>query len=80
MIGRMGLLAAVMLVLGACAGFEKGDVVRSSADEIRIKIGYDAANRGVDTARQAAEHCADSERTAKWLGHDKDGNLLYRCK
>ena len=33
-----------------------------------------------DQARQAAEHCAESKRAAKWLGHDKDGNLIYRCE
>ncbi len=80
MIGRAGLIVAGLLVLGACAEYEKGDVVRSSSDEIRIRIGYDAANQGVDTQRQAADHCADSKRKAKWLGHDKDGNLLYRCE
>ncbi len=80
MIGRAGLMGAMVLMLGACAGYQKGDVVRRGPDEIRIKIGYDAANQGVDTARQAAEHCAETKRTAKWLGHDKDGNLIYRCE
>ncbi|MDP6175895.1 MAG: hypothetical protein QGF09_17175 [Rhodospirillales bacterium] len=80
MTGRAGLLVVVALILGACADYEKGDVVRSSSHEIRIKIGYDAANQGFDTDRQAAEHCEDSDRKAKWMGHDKDGNLLYRCQ
>ncbi|NQV54983.1 MAG: hypothetical protein HQ503_03920 [Rhodospirillales bacterium] len=66
--------------LGACSFYEKGEVVESSDKEIRIQIGYDAANRGVDTARQATEHCDDEDLKAVWYGHDKDGNLVYRCE
>ena len=54
--------------------------MQSSDAEIRIAIGYDAANEGVDTFRQATEHCADEDHIAVWYGHDNDGHLVYRCE
>ena len=69
-----------MVALGACSSFKKGKVVQSSDREIRIAISYDAANQGVDTFRQASEHCADDDHVAVWYGHDKDGHLVYRCE
>ena len=76
------LLATAALVLGACSGYKKGEVVQNSGREIRIAMGYNAANEGVDTFRQAAEHCADEveDLVAIWYGHDKEGNLVYRCE
>ena len=73
-------LVATMLLLGACSSFKKGDVVQSSDEEIRIAIGYDAANEGVDSFRQATEHCTDEDHIVVWYGHDKDGHLVYRCE
>ncbi len=73
-------LVAATLLLGACSSFKKGDVVQSSDEEIRIAIGYDAANEGVDSFRQATENCADEDHIAVWYGHDKDGHLVYRCE
>ena len=74
------IFAFVAVALGACSSYEKGEVTQSSDREIRIAIEYDEANRNVDTARQAAEHCADNEQDAIWYGHDKDGNLVHRCE
>ena len=73
-------LAIAMVALGACSSYKKGEVVQSSDREIRIAISYDAANQGVDTFRQASEHCADDDHVAVWYGHDKDGHLVYRCE
>lgn len=77
---RVSMMALALLALGACSSYKKGDVVRETDDEIRIKIGYNAVNEGVDVHRQAAEHCADSDRKAVWYAHDKDGNLLFKCE
>jgi hypothetical protein len=73
-------LVAATLLLGACSSCKKGEVMQSSDAEIRIAIGYDAANEGVDTFRQATEHCADEDHIAVWYGHDNDGHLVYRCE
>ena len=56
--------------------------MQNSEREIRIAIGYNAANQGVDTFGQAAKHCADEfkDHLAIWYGHDKEGNLVYRCE
>ena len=39
-----------------------------------------AAVKGVDSRRQASEHCAESGKGAVWYGHDRDGNMHYRCE
>lgn len=76
---RFGPLLPAVFVLAACSAYEKGEVVDERADEIRIRIDYDAANQGVEPARQAGEHCGETERKAIWYGHDANGNLIYRC-
>ena len=68
------------LALAACSSYEKGDVTYSNDKEIRIKIGYNAANVGFDPGRQAAEHCEDEDLKAVWYGHDAQRNLIYRCE
>ena len=73
-------LALAALLLGACSSFKRGEVVQSSDKEIRIAISQNAANEGVDSFRQASEHCADKDHVAVWYGHDKDGHLVYRCE
>ena len=73
-------LGLTAFLLGACSSFKKGEVVQSSNKEIRIAISHDAANEGVDSFRQASEHCADEDHVAVWYGHDKDGHLVYRCE
>ena len=53
---RLATIAAALFVFGACSAYEKGEVVKSSPDEIKIGIGHDAAVKGVDSRRQASEH------------------------
>ena len=77
---RLATITGVLLVLGACSAYEKGEVVKSSPQEIKIGIAYDAAVDGVDSRRQATEHCAESSKGAVWCGHDRDGNMHYRCE
>jgi hypothetical protein len=45
---------------------DDGDVVQESADDITIKIGYDAAVKGQHPERLAAEHCAENGKRAIW--------------
>ena len=80
MMKRLVTIAAVLFVFGACSTYEKGEVVDSSENEIKIGIGYDAAVKGVDSRRQASEHCARTGKGAVWYGHDRDGNMHYRCE
>jgi len=78
---RFVLLFACLLATGcASPDYQKGDEVDSSPDGIRIGIGYDAAIKGVRTRAQAAEHCAGHGKKAVWYGHDRDGNMEYRCE
>ena len=77
---RLATFAAALFMLGACSAYEKGEVVRRTPEEIKISIGYDAAVEGVDSHRQASEHCAESGKEAVWYGHDRDGNMHYRCE
>jgi hypothetical protein len=77
---RLATFAAALFMLGACSAYEKGEVVQSTPEEIKISIGYDAAVEGVDSHRQASEHCAESGKEAVWYGHDRDGNMHYRCE
>ena len=77
---RVALIAAALFALGACSTYEKGEVVNSSPDEINIRVGYDAAVKEVNTRKQAAEHCAKTGRNAVWYGHDRDGNMHYKCE
>ena len=74
------LTAAVLLALGACADYPQGEVADSSPREIKIAIDYEAAVNGFDTLRQASEHCQESAKTAVWYGHDRDGNMHYKCE
>jgi len=77
---RLATLAAALLILSACSAYEKSEVVQSNPQEIKMGIGYDAAVKGVDSRRQASEHCAESGKGAVWYGHDRDGNMHYRCE
>ena len=27
----------------------------------------------------ADEHCEDEDKKAVWIGHDRDGNMHYKC-
>ena len=76
----ISIFLATLLVLSACSSYKKGEVVSSDDDEIRIQIGYDAAQNNVNTRRQAAEHCEDNDKQAVWYAHDAKGNLLYKCE
>ena len=70
-----------MVVLsGLLAGCSGAQTVDKDADGIRFKLGYDAAVEGVDTREMAAEHCAGYDKKAIWYGHDRDGNMLYKCE
>ena len=75
---RMVTVLALSLLLAACAG--DGDVVRESDSDVTIRIGYDAAVKGLHPERLAAKHCAAYGKAAVWYGHDRDGNLRYKCE
>jgi hypothetical protein len=77
-----GLVAACALLAGACSalGLDGADVVRDSPKEISIEVGYDAAVEGVDARAKAASHCGDYGKNAVWYGHDRDGNLHFKCE
>jgi hypothetical protein len=78
-----GILVVLPCALvAACSVFSGGEAqtVDKDADGIRFKVGYDAAVEGVDTRTMAAEHCAGHEKKAVWYGHDRDGNMLYKCE
>ena len=77
---RFALPLAALLALGACASYEKGEVADSGPGHIKIAVGYDAAVKGVDSRRQAAEFCAENDKRAIWYGHDRDGNLQFKCE
>ena len=79
---RVIAIAALCLLIGACSLFrDDGDVVQDSETGIRISIGYDAAVRDQHPERLAAEHCAgEGGKAAVWYGHDRDGNLHYKCE
>ena len=77
---HLATFAAALLTLGACSAYKKGGVVQSNPQEIKMGIGYDAAVKGVYSRRQASEHCAESGKGAVWYGHDRDGNMHYRCE
>jgi hypothetical protein len=77
---RLATFAAALFMLGACSAYEKGEVVQSTPEEIKISIGYDAAVEGVDSHRQASELYAESGKEAVWYGHDRDGNMHYQCE
>ncbi len=77
---RIAWPALAFLVLGACASYEKGEVADSSPGRIKIAVDYDAAVRGVDARRQAAEFCSGVDKKAVWYGHDRDGNLQFKCE
>ena len=74
---RLTLLLALALYLAACA--DHGEVVDSNENEIKLKIGYDAAVNNVTTKLAADEHCEDEGKKAVWIGHDRDGNMHYKC-
>ncbi len=74
------LLVAALAAACSTPGPGEGDVVDRDTERVVIGIGYGAANEGVDTRIQAAEHCAETDRKAVWYGHDKDGNMVYRCE
>jgi hypothetical protein len=59
---------------------DDGDVVQESADDIKIKIGYDGAIKDQHPERLAAEHCAEGGKRAIWYGHDRDRNLHFKCE
>ena len=48
---RLVTMTATLFVLGACSAYEKGEVIQSSPEAIKIGIGYDAAVKGVDSRR-----------------------------
>ncbi|MDP6786292.1 MAG: hypothetical protein QF830_02730 [Rhodospirillales bacterium] len=77
---RLATITAVLFVLAACSSYEKGEVVESNPREIKIGVALDAAVNGVDSRRQASEHCAESGKGAVWYGHDRDGTMHYRCE
>ena len=74
---RLTILLAVALYLAACA--DHGEVVEYNENEIKIKIGYDAAVNNVTTKPAADEHCEDEDKKAVWIGHDRDGIMHYKC-
>jgi hypothetical protein len=74
---RFILLLAAILYLAACA--DHGKVVDSNENEIKLKIGYNAAINNVTTKPAADEHCEDKGKKAVWIGHDRDGNMHYKC-
>jgi len=78
---RTFVLAAFFL-LNACSMFGPGhgDVVADDDNQIKIKIGYEAAVNGVTTRPAAVDHCEDEDKKAVWIGHDRDGNMHYRCE
>ena len=51
---RLATFAAALLILGACSAYEKGEVVQSNPQEIKMGIGYDAAVKGVASRPQAS--------------------------
>ncbi len=76
------LVAALFSAVAGCSLFsgEAAQTLGEDADGIRFKVGYDAAVEGVDTRTMAAEHCAGYGKGAVWYGHDRDGNMLYKCE
>ncbi len=76
---RLALMAAVCGILAACAGNEP-DTVTKDASGITFGVGYDAAVKGTDTRAAAQSHCDGFARKAVWYGHDRDGNMVYKCE
>jgi hypothetical protein len=60
---RFTILYAAASYLAACA--EHGEVVDSNENEIKLKIGYDAAVNNVTTKPTADEHCEDEGKKAE---------------
>ncbi len=76
----LGVVALCAAIASCGLLRDDGDVVQESADEIKIKVGYDAAVKGQHPERLAAEHCAEAGKSAVWYGHDRDRNLHYKCE
>ncbi len=74
---RLTLILAVAFYLAACT--DHGEVVDSNENEIKLKIGYDAAVSNITTKPAADEHCEDEEKKAVWIGHDRNGTMHYKC-
>ena len=78
---RIFAITVLCLSIAGCGLLrDDGDVITDSETEIKIKVGYDAAVRGQHPERLAAEHCEDEDKKAVWYGHDRDGNLHYKCE
>ena len=66
-----GVTVRLNIPIGSPAHQEQ--IARASRDALM-------AVDGVDSRRQATEHCAESSKGAVWYGHDRDGNMHYRCE
>lgn len=80
MISRSALTAAVLMAVAACSPREYDDVAYNNPGGADIRIGYDTAVVSLDAHAQAAGLCAGSGRRAVWYGHDRDGNLRFKCE
>ena len=74
---RLTLLLTLVFCLAGCTNH--GKVIDSNESEIKLKIGYDAAINNINTKHAADMHCEDEEKKAIWIGHDRDGNMHYKC-